>query len=327
MSTIDASRAPTLYDQIVAPFPKRDTCQRVLMVGVAICSILALIPPLRVGAAIAMRGVALLTSLTTFHNVDPKNQFLEIAQNVARCAILAFGIAALATASPLLLIISIAMDTAMQAFLCVKAFYEQDYAVAGLHLAMLTINTLALAGLVTGSWQLMVTAAAVSLAAMIGITTTSITMACFIHNDDCEGITGSVIDILCNLALTATGCAALAQMIPIDTSYNRRVIHLKNDTDSDQTYYYPSGKVFDTLKPGEDKVVPAPFDWLKQSSSDPHTHTYIRSYSEHVPGEIKPPISTSEAILTFPSYSVIQDQISRWISIWNNWAQTRSEEG
>jgi len=217
MDTTLVHREPTIVDQIVASFPKKEICQRILLVAAVGCSILSITPSFRIGAAIAMRGIALISSLASFHHINPQNQISVIAQNVARCAIIILGIVAIATASPLLLIVSLIMDTAMQAFLCLKALYKQDFMGVALHFGMLAINTLAVAALITGSWQLMVAAAAASALAMASI---ALLIAFYAQKDDL----GTAIDIACYLALTITGSVAITQMLPAAATIEKRVL-------------------------------------------------------------------------------------------------------
>jgi hypothetical protein len=193
-------------DQFATRFFQKETCQKLLLVAVVGCAILSLVPPLRIGAAIAMRSIALISSLASFHDMDSNNRLAIIAQNIGRCAIIILGIAGLATLSPFLIMISLVMDVSMQAFLCIKALYDGDYYAAALHFGMFVINTLAVSALVTGSWQVMVAAGAVSIVAMASI---ALGIA-FYGNGRVE----DVIDVTCYLALTLIGSFALTQMLP-----------------------------------------------------------------------------------------------------------------
>jgi hypothetical protein len=245
----------TARDQIVAHVPKKETCQRMLLVTLVGCSILAMIPPIRIGAAIAMRSLVLISSLASFTSIDKKNPISAIAQNVARITIIVLGIAALATASPALLTASLVMDLAMQAFLCIKALYNREYTTAALHFGMVVIDTLAVAALVTGSWQLMVAAGATSIVAMASIT---LAIGFYTKGKDL----GSKIDIACYLALTVTGYVGISQMFPkIET---REAIRFKldgdvhGDTNIHHKYFDTNGNEIASLEAGQTLQIDVP---------------------------------------------------------------------
>lgn len=130
-------------------------------------AILGAIPPLRLFASIALRATALLSSTTACVDNWKADTTFEKIMKVAKMTGVALGLAGMAAASPLVLIASLAADVGIQALEMVKAFYKGEDGKGCIHLGMLIVDVLALAGLIVGSWELMVAALAVSILAMI----------------------------------------------------------------------------------------------------------------------------------------------------------------
>lgn len=142
---------------------KRTAAQKALLGMTAVCAILASIPPLRLGASLAMRSVSLLSVGISKTPEGQEGPFVK----AAKLATVALGIVALAASMPMLMIASLAADIGLQIIEGARAIYQGDFAKAAMHATILVIDTLALAGLIVGSWQLMIAAASVSAAAML----------------------------------------------------------------------------------------------------------------------------------------------------------------
>lgn len=144
---------------------KRPVLQKALLGMTAICAILSAIPPFRLGASLAMRSASFLSVGISKTPEGKEGPFIK----AAKLGVVTLGIVALAAAMPMLMVASVAADMGLQILEGAKAIYQGDFAKAALHATILVIDTLALAGLIVGSWQLMVSAAAVSAAAMLAL--------------------------------------------------------------------------------------------------------------------------------------------------------------
>lgn len=140
----------------------RPAAQKILLGMTALCAIITAIPPLRLGGSLAMRSVSFLSVAIS---KTPEGKEGPIVK-AAKLGIVALGVVAIVAALPMLAVASIAADMGLQIFEGAKALYKGDYAKAAMHATILVIDTLALAGLIVGSWKLMVAAAAVSAFAM-----------------------------------------------------------------------------------------------------------------------------------------------------------------
>ncbi|MDE3045731.1 MAG: hypothetical protein KGJ02_03710 [Verrucomicrobiota bacterium] len=135
------------------------TSQTFLLVATTVCALLSIIPPLRLGASLALRSVALLSVALAKEPKGAEGSTMK----AAKIAAVALGLVGLAAALPLLLTISLAIDLGTQVVGLLRSIYEGDPIEALVHGFMLIIDTLALAGLIVGSWELMV--ASMSIAA------------------------------------------------------------------------------------------------------------------------------------------------------------------
>src|ERR1700720_1084001 len=79
--------------------PEKETIQRGLLVLTVGTSILSLIPPFRLIGSLATRSIALLSSALSCTETEPKSSLLL---RIFKCAIIAFGIAAVALSTPML---------------------------------------------------------------------------------------------------------------------------------------------------------------------------------------------------------------------------------
>lgn len=216
--------------------------QRSLLVAATVCSILSIIPPLRLAGSLALRSVALLSSSTTAVTRWSEESVLGKLAKVAKVAGVALGLVALAAALPALMVASIGVDLAVQVVEAAKAAHQGKGAQAFMHLGFAIVDTLALAGIVAGSWQLMVAAISVNIAIMAGaIVITAV--------DIKKG--EEVIDVICYAALGITG------MVGAITS--ARIVHVKtnahfsgkNETNNPITFYDKDDNVVAKVQPGE----------------------------------------------------------------------------
>ncbi len=157
--------------------PYRNTTQKVLLGMTAACGLLSMFAPLRPGASLAMRAIA-FTSVALAKTPDGIEGPLIKAAKLTAVAMGAIGLVA---AAPMLMVASLAMDLGLQVLEGARALYQGEYTKAAMHATFLVIDTLALAGLVVGSWQLMVAAAAVSAFAMVLLASGAVASR---HEDD-----------------------------------------------------------------------------------------------------------------------------------------------
>ncbi len=153
-----SSHLPVKKDRLIA--------QKILLGMTAVCAILSCIPPFRLGASLGMRSISLLSVGISKPPAGQGGPFIK----AAKLAVVALSIVAVAASMPMLIVASIAADMGLQILEGARALYKGDCGKAGMHAIILVIDTLALAGVILGSWQLMVAAATVSAVAIFVLT-------------------------------------------------------------------------------------------------------------------------------------------------------------
>jgi hypothetical protein len=232
--------------------PSYQISQRSLLIASTACTILSIIPATRFAGSLAMRSVAFMSTSLSMNATWDEGDVKVNAAKVAQTAGVVIGVIALVTAIPALLGTSIAIDLGVQVFEAGRAATKGDGAQATLHLGMAIIDTLALAGVVTGSWQLMVAASSINITLML---TAGIITLCK-ATDSSGNIKGAqVLDGLCYFAMAGTGIATAITTSKI-TNYASEKYHYKgtNDTDKTMTFYGGNGSrqyVIAVVKPGE----------------------------------------------------------------------------
>jgi hypothetical protein len=150
-------------------WPKLDTLQRGLLVLTIACAALSLVPPFRVAGSLALRAVSLLSSCITCADAKAPIDPLSRTMRIVKVSVVILGIVAIAAAAPLFCTVSLIADIALQITEIGKALHEGDLPRAWIHVTILAIDACVLVGLITGSWQLMVGAACVSILTMLTI--------------------------------------------------------------------------------------------------------------------------------------------------------------
>ncbi len=178
--------------------------QRGLLIATAGCAILSAIPPCRLAGNLAVRSIALLSSgVNGVEGWKREGKIGHIVQ-FSKIAIVALGLVGAIAASPFLLKASLVCDTALQVFELGRALHKGEGKRALYHLVAIVINSAILVALSVGSWQLMVTAAAVSALVMFAL-------AC----------RGNNIDFLGYIALAGVGMAQAMTLSPLNLNPNR----------------------------------------------------------------------------------------------------------
>ncbi len=212
--------------------PVKETAQRGLLVTATALSILSVIPPFRLAASTAARAIALISLAISCTDDISKTSLL---MRIAKCAIPVLGIAALALTSPIVIVASIAADVGIQTIETLKALYNRDWNKASLHFNILVIDSLALAAVVTGGWQLMVAAAAASSCFMLAI---------FVKTARNAKSAGDVVDAVCYAAMAGAGIASAISAYQITRKYKTITQYpVKIASESWTKYTYYRGKI------------------------------------------------------------------------------------
>lgn len=226
--------------------PKTKHMQRTLLIIATACAILSLIPPLRLAGALALRGTAILASGVNVIDSWKMETTLGRLCQIAKVAVVVLGVVALAVASPVLIVASIAADLGLQIVEFGRALYHRDVTKALCHFAFILIDTFALAGLIAGSWELMVTALAVQGTAMLCLGIAALAWGITNHDK------GSLIDSLCFALLTAVGYAGAITTSKIeDMAVKKARFDVKNNTDGKMEIENYYGETVETIEPGK----------------------------------------------------------------------------
>lgn len=224
--------------------------QKSLLGLTVVCAILATIPPLRLVGSLALRSLSLLSSGVNCVNAWKQEGILGRISKIAKVAIVGLGLGALIVASPLLIVASIAGDLGLQIFETAKAIYNKDVEKALCHASFIVIDTLVLAAIVVGSWQLIVTAAAVSATVMFGFATKSFLM--FDKKTTTREKASDIFDSLCYFSLMSLGIVNAITTAHIkENQATKASYEIKNNKKTEMVFYDRKGHVVARAKPGE----------------------------------------------------------------------------
>lgn len=225
--------------------PSNRSHRALLGVSVALGA-LSLIPPLRFVGALALRSVSFLSASASCSNRWGTDNLAGRAVKCIRIAAVGVGLVGVAASSPATIIASLATEIALQIFDAAKAFYRGDWPKGLAHCSFVVINTLALAAVATGGWQLAVAAASISAAAMVAI---GMATAMTARSD------GDVFESGCYFALAALGVASAISAAQITSWKKVKCDYSFKNTSkfvakiwSDRT---PNAKCVAKLLPGE----------------------------------------------------------------------------
>ncbi len=230
----------------VVHFYEQNWAHSLLLLGTAGLSIACLIPGVRQVSALALRSVALGSSTAmcadSWSKVDVGDRIL----NIARVGVVALGIIGMAASRPALYVASLAAEVGLQTLEVGKALYEKDAAKALTHFGILAIDTFMLAGVVTGSWPLITTAAALSTAAMTAFVVKAVT-------DKKKGEDlWATVDAISYITLMVTSYVTCFNV-------SKHVVHVPksgtykvtNDKNTEMKLFDAKGHHVGTLQPGE----------------------------------------------------------------------------
>ena len=179
---------------------------KTLQIAIVASEIISMFPVLRLAGSITSKAISFLS--TCFECSEKSNNV--IMRTVIKClqlAIIVLGIVSIAIASPLLIVVALAIDIAHHIFYTINSFYNHNTEKGLLYLANCIILTFTLAGIAAGSWQVLVTATALSivLMALTAIKTS-------VEIGERKKSPWDCIDLVCQTALIAIGLNAIAHL-------------------------------------------------------------------------------------------------------------------
>jgi hypothetical protein len=218
----------------------------VLLVMTVGCSVLSLIPPLRLAGALALRGIACLSGLLAMAAGGAEEHQLTLILKTVKVGAIVIGIIGLALASPLFLIQSLVADSALQIFALIKALYKDAYGHRGyvkafFHLTIIGVNALVLAAVVTGSVQFMLAAATVSAVVMA--------LMAFKIWADCRN-TARTIDVICYFALFAIALTSVMTDLQPHSRSVKTVSSNAEERAQSTAMVYDKGRLLGYFAPG-----------------------------------------------------------------------------
>lgn len=233
--------------------------QKALRIVLFVCSILALITPLRLVGSLAGRSAMVLFSSASIASDWHALPYFDRALLCTKLALIALGLVALVLGLPALSLACVAVDTALQMVEMVRAFARGEIARGFIHFVAIIVNIFVLAALATGLWQLLVTAAAISATAyLVGL---AITIPLVRKTKDFGTLSplekaGFFCDIFTNLALSTMQVVSAALVGPYYSLPQRRdnIRHFEVHNSHSYpilVYDRDSGKVVGTVQPGE----------------------------------------------------------------------------
>lgn len=144
--------------------PKHETAQRILLLSTVIFGHLSFFPSLRVIGALGIRTVALVSSSLTLEQNKGTADGTEKFRLYGKVAVVAAGILGLILSSPMIILGSLAADSALHALDAARAISKGDSKKAIIHLGLLLVNTFIMAAMITGAWGFMVGAVLLNVA-------------------------------------------------------------------------------------------------------------------------------------------------------------------
>lgn len=235
-----------------------ETYKRIFLVASVILSAISLVPGLRIPAAIAIRAISCISSgaMLIESVLDNKDYASRISLDVIKLAVVTCGFVGLLIGCPLVILTSLVVETAMQAFSCLKDFfYDQDderITRGCIHLGLFVIGTLTLSALVTGAWPLIVVAAVVNVFIM-GYFAFKISCSEVDSESDELIRIGKIFDAICYFALGGISIAGAFSSGEWNTPKRiNETYHVKNESNENMHIILIDGEI--VLSPGEERT-------------------------------------------------------------------------
>ncbi len=247
--------------------PSTQTINRSLLGISVVLSILAFLPSLRAPASLALRSVACLSSavIAGEHACSgSKFSYVQHMMNIGKIAAVVLGLAGLIVASPVVLLASLVVETALQAFLLVKSIAKlvsnwskgtqtitQDFTKVLVHIGLLSVSALVIAAIISGGWPLIIAAAVVNAFVMGFIFFKAVID--LTSKPDFSIEIGNVFEMVCYFALFVINISSTAGCL--DESQRGIVVESKfkvtNDSDKPLHIYGPYRREIAVVAPGE----------------------------------------------------------------------------
>lgn len=144
--------------------PRHETAQRILLLATVVFGHLSFFPSLRVIGALGIRTVSLVSSSLELEHNKGAADGTEKFRLYSKVAVVAAGILGLILSSPLIILGSLAADSCLHALDVARALAKGDSKKAIIHSAMLLVNALIMAAMITGSGGFMLGAVLVNVA-------------------------------------------------------------------------------------------------------------------------------------------------------------------
>lgn len=250
-TNIETTTKADWYDKL----PVMPTVQRGLLGLTAVSSIIAVIPPLRLIGAIAMRVLGLLSLGVQSSENFANKTWQDHALDGSKMAVAGVGLVALGLMSPVLFVAGLAADIAIELFEAGHAIKNGEIGMALLHLTVVVVDALMITAIVTGGWQFLVAAAVTSFVAM-GV-------LCFAAMTQDPGASTSGYDFFCYWILLATSGVATCMSAKSTYQGHWADYNVTNKGDQPMTIVDRRGNEIGVLQPGESKsfTVPYKLNW------------------------------------------------------------------
>ncbi len=163
------SSAPPIEESLERKKYPHAGLHRLFLVATTGLAIACLVPGARQVSSLALRSVAFFSSSAMCADSWDQVGVVGKILSVARIGVVTLGLAGAALAKPVLYIAALASEVGLQALEVGKALYDHDLERGLKHLGVLAIDTLMLAGIVTGGAPLVEVASWISMLALIAI--------------------------------------------------------------------------------------------------------------------------------------------------------------
>lgn len=220
--------------------------QRALLAVTVVCAILSLIPTLGTIGAISCRSIALITG--GIHCIEAwKNEGKwGLAVQSARVAFIALGLMGVITQLNILSVTSVAGDLLFQMAEAARGLHKKDLYKAFSHMGIILIDTFVLAAMLTGGWQYIVTATAVSTMMMI-IFAVGAGIKAGTANDP-----AAIFEVVCYVALALLGIASSVRAAELSAQRaTRYYFTFTNRSKTHVNVYSRYGELMGRVAPGQ----------------------------------------------------------------------------
>lgn len=256
-SIINSPVIRSFVSAVVDELPENRTIQKGLLVTATATSVLSLIPGLRLAGALATRSIVLLSSVSHAVSEGHRTSALGRMADYSRIAAVGLGLIGMATVKPMLIIASLATDIGVQVIEMASqlrvAIHGDDDALGriALHGSIIVVDSLMLAGIVTGSWPFLAVAAGVNMLVMAGISISAM-------NKDSNR--EEVLEPLCYYALMLLNFVSLLSVVQLTSRhYTDSHFNYENQSDERIVIIDQHGKQIVAVEPHEKASFTVPY--------------------------------------------------------------------